>query len=174
MFRHMLVAAAAALSLSVPTTDAGAHVSLETREAPESSYYKAVLRVGHGCGESPTVRLRVRVPDGVTAVKPMPKPGWELGIVNGTLAKAVDDGHGKTVTEGVVEVTWTGRLLHAHYDEFVMRMKLPSAAAGTVLYFPVVQECEQGVHRWIEIPEPGKTAHDYKEPAPGLMLTGRK
>jgi uncharacterized protein YcnI len=39
-----------------------------------------------------------------------------------------------------------------------------------VLYFPAVQECEKGVHRWIEIPEPGKSARDYKEPAPALKL----
>jgi uncharacterized protein YcnI len=34
----------------------------------------------------------------------------------------------------------------------------------------VVQECEKGVHRWIEIPAAGKTASDYKEPAPALKL----
>jgi uncharacterized protein YcnI len=33
-----------------------------------------------------------------------------------------------------------------------------------------VQECEKGVHRWIEIPVAGKTAADYPEPAPGLKL----
>jgi len=33
-----------------------------------------------------------------------------------------------------------------------------------------VQECEKGVHRWIEIPAAGKSAADYPEPAPGLTL----
>jgi periplasmic copper chaperone A len=44
----------------------------------------------------------------------------------------------------------------------------------TTLHFPVVQECEQGIHRWIEIPEAGKAAGDYREPAPALMLVPRK
>ncbi|QQO12846.1 DUF1775 domain-containing protein [Bradyrhizobium diazoefficiens] len=39
-----------------------------------------------------------------------------------------------------------------------------------MLYFPVVQECESSVNRWIEIPEGGKSSADYKEPAPGVKL----
>jgi uncharacterized protein YcnI len=39
-----------------------------------------------------------------------------------------------------------------------------------MLYFPVVQECEKGVHRWIEIPAAGKSSGDYPEPAPALKL----
>jgi uncharacterized protein YcnI len=38
---------------------------------------------------------------------------------------------------------------------------------------PVVQECEKGIHRWIEIPAEGKSADDYKEPAPGIKLLPR-
>ena len=42
--------------------------------------------------------------------------------------------------------------------------------AGKMLYFPVVQECERGVYRWIEIPAAGKSSGDYPEPAPALKL----
>ena len=50
--------------------------------------------------------------------------------------------------------------------------------AGTpVLYFPVVQECEKGVHRWIEIPT-GKHAEGHgagsAEPAAALRLLPKK
>ena len=48
-------------------------------------------------------------------------------------------------------------------------MKLPDKP-GETLYFPTVQECEKGVHRWIEIPAAGKSRGDYKEPAPFLRL----
>jgi uncharacterized protein YcnI len=34
----------------------------------------------------------------------------------------------------------------------------------------VVQECEKGFHRWIEVPEDGKSRRDYNEPAPELKL----
>jgi uncharacterized protein YcnI len=75
------------------------------------------------------------------------------------------------MTEGVKEIIWTGKLLDENYDEFVFRAYLTdSLKPGEMLYFPTIQECEKGVHRWIEIPAEGKKADDYKEPAPGLKL----
>ena len=48
---------------------------------------------------------------------------------------------------------------------------------NTTLYFPVVQECEQGVSRWIDIPAAGQggQSHDHgsKSPAPGLKLIAK-
>jgi uncharacterized protein YcnI len=153
---------------------ASAHITLEASEAPAASTYKAVLRVGHGCEGSPTVAIRVRIPDGMIAVKPMPKPGWELTTKVEPYPEPVkyfED----MLTEGVREIAWTGgRLPDEWYDEFVFRGRLPDAEAGTMLWFPVVQECETGVHRWIEIPAEGETADDYEEPAPGLELTPKE
>lgn len=161
-------AVAAAVVLSTATE---AHVTLENPQGPAGGYYKAVLRVGHGCDGSATTRIRVRIPEGVLNVKPQPKPGWELATTVGKLDKPYDSGHGRTVT--VTEVSWSGgKLADAHYDEFVLRVQLPDRA-GAVLYFPVVQDCEKGVHRWIEIPAAGKKADDYKEPAPGVTLVPR-
>ena len=45
--------------------------------------YKAVLRVPHGCEGAATIALRVRIPEGMIAVKPMPKPGWKIDTVSG-------------------------------------------------------------------------------------------
>jgi uncharacterized protein YcnI len=44
-----------------------------------------------------------------------------------------------------------------------------------VLYFPTVQECEQGVSRWIDIPEGDHVAHmqESKWPAPGVKLMSK-
>ena len=156
-------------------TPAFSHVTLERQEAPVGAPYKAVFRVPHGCGTSPTVKLRVRIPDGVIAVKPMPKPGWQIDTVKGKYDKTYTMFHSGEVTEGVKEVSFTGRLSDDNYDEFVMSMYLTEdLPAGSVLYIPVVQECESGVHRWIEIPEAGKEARDYKEPAPGLKLLPKR
>ena len=47
---------------------------------------------------------------------------------------------------------------------------------NTTLYFPVVQECEQGVSRWIDIPKEGQSSgggHDSSSPAPGLKLIAK-
>ena len=173
MFRQSIIAAAL---LSMANGAAFAHVTLETREAPVGGGYKAVFRVPHGCKGSATVKVRVQIPEGVIAVKPMPKPGWSVETVKGKYGKAYPYYHDTTLTEGVKEVAWVGgKLLDEHYDEFVLTGYLAGELKpDTTLYFPVVQECEQGVARWIEIPEAGKTAHDYESPAPGLNLLPRK
>jgi periplasmic copper chaperone A len=153
------------------TTAAKAHVTLEEQEAPVNSTYKAVLRVGHGCEGLPTLKLRVRIPEGVIAVKPMPKPGWSLETVKAPYDQSYDY-FGAPVAEGVREIVWIGKLLDEHYDEFVFRARLTDRLpVGEMLYFPTVQECEGGkAERWIEIPAAGKSADDYEYPAAGLKL----
>ena len=145
-----------------------AHVTLEQRQAPVGTSYKAVFEVPHGCDGSATTAIRVRIPDGVLDVKPMAKRGWTIKIVKGKYAKAYSLYHAQ-VSEGVTEIDWTGgRLPDEYHDEFVFQSFLSGdLQAGQMLYFPVVQECEKGVHRWIEIPTRGS---DYPEPAPGLKL----
>jgi len=145
-----------------------AHVTLERNQAPVGSSYKAVLRVPHGCDGSPTTALRVRIPEGVIDVKPMPKPGWMLNIVKGKYAKTYSL-YRAQVTEGVIEIDWSGgNLPDDEYDEFAFLSFLASdLQPGQTIYFPVVQECDKGVHRWIEIPTKGS---DFPEPAPGLKL----
>jgi periplasmic copper chaperone A len=171
MSAHKRFAAIATLLSSVFIGPAAyAHITLEVQSAPAASTYKAVFRVPHGCEGTATVRLRVRLPYGVINVKPQPKPGWKVSTVMEKLAKPMTLGHGREITETVREVDWAGgKLPDSFYDEFVLRAELPDKP-GTTIYFPVVQECEKGVNRWIEIPEPGKSSHDYKEPAPGLKL----
>lgn len=165
-----VIASFAGVAMLCLSAAAQAHVTLEKTEAPIGGSYRATFRVPHGCGVSPTVRVRVRIPDHVVAVKPMPKAGWQLDLVNGKYDKAYTVYHG-SVSEGVKEVSWTGRLPDDFYEEFVLSAYLADdLMAGQMLYFPVVQECENGVHRWIEIPQPGKSPADYKEPAPGLKL----
>ncbi|KFC68457.1 Hypothetical protein precursor [Bosea sp. LC85] len=172
MKTHLL----AAMLVTLGATGALAHITLETQQAPVGSTYKAVLRVPHGCKGAATTKVRVRIPEGVIAIKPMPKPGWILEAVKGPYGKAFDY-YGTPTSEGVKEVVWSGgRLLDEHYDEFVLRGYLTSdLKADTILYVPVVQECEGGdVERWIEIPAEGKSPDDYKFPAPGLKLTPKK
>jgi uncharacterized protein YcnI len=162
-----LIAAACALAAH----EAVAHITLEQTQATTDSYYKATLRVPHGCNGSPTVRIRVRIPEGVTGVKPQPKQAWKLETTRVKLSPPLDDGHGGKITETVGEVAWSGgALADEHFDEFMMMMKLPDRP-GATLYFPVVQECAKGVHRWIET---GKPAQELKEPAPALRLTPKQ
>ena len=175
MFRSLVVGAAGALAC---LSAASAHVTLERQEAPVGSSYKAVLRVSHGCGSSPTTAIRVRLPAGIIAVKPMPKPGWQLAVTTGKYHKPYTL-RGAPVTEGVTEISWSGgKLLDAHYDEFVFVGTIAEELNGSVtVYFPVVQECEKGIHRWIEIPT-GKHSEGHgegsSEPAAALRLLPKK
>ena len=116
----------------------------------------------------------MRIPEGVTGVKPQPKQPWKLEITRVKLAKPLDDGHGGKIVETVGEVAWSGgALADEHYEEFLMMMKLPDRP-GATLYFPVVQECKDAVHRWIEIPAAGQSPRELKEPAPALRLTPKQ
>lgn len=158
------------IGVAVASTSVQAHITLEQKEATIGGSYRASFRVPHGCGNAATTKVRVTIPEGVVSVKPMPKSGWQLAMAKGKYDKSYAVYHG-TVSEGVKEVTWSGQLPNDYYDEFVLSAYLTDALVpGKMLYFPVVQECETGVNRWVEIPQDGKTMADYKEPAPGVML----
>ncbi|MFL6798748.1 MAG: YcnI family protein [Xanthobacteraceae bacterium] len=158
----------ASLGLTTPVL---AHVTLESQEAKVDALYKGVVRVPHGCESSATTSLRMRIPEGVIGVKPRPKPGWTLSTVVAKYPKPVKLYHAE-LTEGVVEISWAGgKLPDEWYDEFVFTGYLSSELQpGKTLYFPVVQQCEKGVHRWIETPAAGQTRSDMREPAPELRL----
>ena len=112
----LMMAFAATLAVS----SARAHVTLETRQAAVGDYYKAVFAVPHGCAGSATIKLRVQIPEGVIGVKPMPKPGWNVDVVEGQYAVPYDY-HGSKLSQGVKEVVWSGGKLPDHqYDEFVL------------------------------------------------------
>jgi uncharacterized protein YcnI len=157
---------------TLTASSATAHVTLENRQTTIGSFYKAVFAVPHGCAGSPTVKIRVQIPEGVIAVKPMPKAGWSVEAIKGKYA-AEYDFHGSKFSEGVKEVVWSGgKLPDDNYDEFVVSTYLTGGLKpNTTLYFPVVQECEQGVSRWIDIPaDGGGHSHDSKSPAPAVKL----
>jgi periplasmic copper chaperone A len=153
---------------------ASAHVELQGRHAAIGTEYKAVFVVPHGCSGSPTIKLRVQIPEGVIAIEAAPVAGWNVEAVKGKYASEYDYKGAKT-SEGIKEVTWNGgKLPDKVRQEFVIQTYLTdSLKPNTALYFPVVQECEQGVSRWIEIPPEGAmhSHHEGKWPAPGVMLT---
>jgi len=175
MSRSVLLGAAGAL---VCASIASAHITLENQQAPVGSSYKAVLRVPHGCNGSATVALHVRIPEGFLDVKPMPKPGWKLDVVKGKYPKSMSLRDAK-VSEGVTEVGWSGgNLPDAYYDEFLLTGYIgDDLQAGQNMYFPIVQQCEKGVNRWIEIPAADGSHADHgeqSEPAAGLKLLPKK
>ncbi len=173
--RHFVFLSVFLLSALI-ISSASAHVVLTEKEAPSGGRYKAALTVTHGCGESATTKVTVKIPEGMIAVKPMPKPGWEIETVKGAYEKTYNFLHGRTLSEGVTSITWSGgRLENEFFDEFVFAGFIgDSVAEGTTLYFPVEQVCTEGSHSWSEIPVSGQDAHSLKSPAAALRITAPK
>ena len=160
---------AAALLISSP---AFAHVTFENGQAAPNSTYKAILRIPHGCDGKATLKVRVRIPEGIVAVKPMPKAGWKLETTKGSYVKAYQV-NGEAVSEGVTDIVWTGSLDDAHYDEFVFQARFTDAyQPGATVYFPVVQECNGATEEWTQVPAAGEDPHGLKSPAPGVRVAG--
>jgi uncharacterized protein YcnI len=170
MTSSRLGGALTAAALIAFSTSALAHVTFEAPQATPDSTYKAVLRIPHGCDGQPTLKVRVRIPEGIVAVKPMPKAGWTLETAKGAYVRAYQV-HGEAVSEGVTDIIWSGSLDDGHYDEFVFQARFTDAfQPGATVYFPVVQECDGKIAEWTEVPAAGQDPHSLKSPAPGVKV----
>jgi uncharacterized protein YcnI len=141
-----LVAAGAAV---VPSALASAHTETDFVAVPAGATATVTFQPEHGCGESPTVDVKVQAP--VAGAMAVELDGWT--------ASATPDAEGNTVLE------WSGGSLPA--DEsgaFQVEFVVPDAV-GTLLAFPAVQTCANGEQEaWIET-EPGA-----ESPAPQLLV----
>lgn len=150
--RRLLCGAVIASAFVLPSTAAFGHVDADPTDAPAASSQDVGFTVEHGCDGSPTNRLDVRLPDGVSSVVPKPPAGW----------------HGQLLPDGTVTFSG-GPLVDDVEATFVVSMVLP-ATPDTTIYFPFVQRCEVGEIRWIDIPT-DPTAPEPEHPAPSMHLT---
>ena len=151
---------------------ANAHIVLADQLAATGSYYKATLRVGHGCGDEPTTAIIVKIPAGFEGAKPSPKFGWNITIKKEPLSKPFKS-HGKTITEDVVEIKWEATskdfyLPNEQFDEFSFLTRLPTKSGP--YWISVRQECTKGVNDWAEAPSSGTSTKGLKSPAALLEL----
>jgi uncharacterized protein YcnI len=159
-----------AAALLAAATPALAHVSFEPAQAAPNATYRGALRIPHGCGGQPTLKVRVRIPEGVIDAKPMPKAGWTLETSRAPYARTYQL-HGRPLSEGVTEIVWSGSLDDGHYDEFVFQARITDTfPGGATVYFPVVQTCAGGTEEWTQIPAGGQGPHSLKSPAPGVRI----
>jgi uncharacterized protein YcnI/copper(I)-binding protein len=169
--KSILTDIGATIALTLASTGAAfAHASFETPQAAQNSYYKAVVQIPHGCDGEATLKVRVEIPEGVIAVKPMPKAGWTLETVKGDYANSYEV-HGKPVTSGVKEIVWTGSLDDEFFDQFVFQARITDILpAEKTVYFPTRQECANGKVEWTGIPAEGQDPHSLDNPAPGILV----
>jgi uncharacterized protein YcnI len=157
--RISAILGAASIGLILAAAPAFAHVTANPGEAPAGGYAFLNFRVPHGCDGSPTTKVAIHIPDGVVSVKPQEVAGWTIDMAKGPITPY--ESEGTTVSEGVKDVSWTGGPLpDEHVQQFGLSVKLPDKANETV-YFPVVQTCQQGVTRWIDIPVAGQDEPEH-------------
>ncbi|SIP96651.1 Uncharacterized protein YcnI [Cellulosimicrobium aquatile] len=175
MRKTLRAVGAAALTTGLVVTGtaaASAHVTVTPDTTEAGSYALLTFGVPHGCGDSPTTKVSVQVPEQVVTVTPTVNPGWDVEKVMEDLAEPVDDGHGGQYTERVAEVVYTAKapLPDGYRDAFVLSLKLPDAA-GETLVFPTVQECAEGESAWVQVPADGEDGEELDLPAPLFELT---
>ncbi len=166
--RAALGAGLASLSLAAP---AAAHITTNPSEAPSDGYATVSFQIPHGCEESPTTQLRVKIPPSVASATPAVSPNWTIKTKEGK--KDPVELHGEKITSGISEVTYTAKQpLPADRLDFVyLSLKMPAGEEGESVYFPTIQKCDEGETRWIQIPAEGESEDDLEDPAPAVVLT---
>lgn len=167
--RFTVVMGLAIMALAVP---AAAHVSTSPSEGPAGGRADIGFAFSHGCGDSPTTTVAIKIPDELNSVTPNAHPGWDVEVVRVPLDPPIDDGHGGQVTERVDQVIYTAKepLDNGIRDVLTLSLTIPEDE-GAVLSFPTVQTCEEGEHAWIQIASEGQDPHDLESPAPQVTIT---
>ncbi|MBO9651395.1 MAG: copper chaperone PCu(A)C [Variovorax sp.] len=121
-----------------------AHVTLPPGGATVGSEYEAAFRVGHACqGAKSTTGITVRLPRGFAFTDAQARKGWKLE------APPAGDNGG--------EVRWTAENADA---------ALPTTPG--VLWFKVLQNCDNGSADWAQIPASGTSTAGLESPAARL------
>jgi uncharacterized protein YcnI len=167
MKRIAIASAVAAGTLAGPVA-AGAHVTLQPKQAPAGAYVVESVRVPNETDDATTTKVAVRFPDGFASASYQPVDGWTVKVVKQRLATpiATDDGE---ITEGVRQITWTATskaagIAPGQFRDFPLSLQIPGKA-GDTLTFKALQTYSDGeVVRWIGGP-------DADKPAPQIAVT---
>ncbi|MFM2414794.1 MAG: hypothetical protein RI911_487 [Candidatus Parcubacteria bacterium] len=132
---------------------ASAHVVVLPKEAPAESYQTFTMGVPVE-RETPTVSVRLVIPDGVISVRPNVKPGWKIETKKVTVAEK----------EQVTEITWIGGTIPTGLrDEFIFSAKTPKE--GELAWKAYQTYADGMVVAWESDPgeEHGHTNHESVE-----------
>lgn len=175
--RNMLHVALATLTATLialaSLAPASAHIGVKADTTSAGETAIVTFGFGHGCGDSPTTALVIQIPEQFTSATPVFTPGWSIEVEMEELDEPVSGGHGEEITERTSTVTFTADdpIENNIYAMVSLRLSLPEDAAGETIYFPIIQECEDAEHGWIEIPQEGEDADSLESPAPSIDIT---
>ena len=172
MNRKILVALMA-IALGAVAVPAGAHVTVNPKEATRGSFAKLAFRVPNERPDSGTTKVEISFPPAhpLAHLNVRPVEGWTYTIERQTLATPIESEEpgGEAVTEYISKITWEGGTIRpGEFQEFeISGGPLPDDADQIV--FKAVQTYASGeVVRWIE--EPTEDGEEPELPAPILTL----
>ena len=144
-----MTAAALALAGLVAVPAASAQITFDPDEAPAGSVVRFAVRVTNERPSASTVKLVLRLPQGLAALRFQPKRGWKRTV---------------TTEKRTTTVAWEGgKIAPGEFDEFALSATAPPNQQ--ILVFPTTQTYSNGeVVRW-------NGAADSETPAPRVTLT---
>lgn len=145
-----------------------AHPLFEHTKVPVGTAFKSTLMITHGCGDSPTVKLIVDIPEDVLAITPQIKPGWTVETIESTL-DVPREVFGMQRTKYTSQIIWSGNSLSSDYFDVFSFIIIPPHDA-TTLYFPTTQVCEEGSEAYTTIPDPKNPIEYVPAAAPSLIV----
>ena len=139
-----------AATVALAAGPAWAHLEPDPTTAPPGTKVTISFVVEHGCKTSPTVKLEMKLPSGISEVRVPEKAGWQTSIEGGV-------------------ATWSGGPLPSDQEEpFPLEFVTPREPGD--LQFKVVQTCEEGQLDWIQEQQPG--GEEPELPIPTLKVEG--
>jgi uncharacterized protein len=128
---------------------AWAHLDPDPIAAQKGTSTTVTFKLEHGCGESNTSSLAIKVPAGVTNVEPQKVAGFTESFADGT-------------------ITYSGGNQPPH-DELPFPVKLTVPATAGDIAFPAIQKCVVGEIDWIQETKEGQPEPEH--PAPVMKIT---
>jgi uncharacterized protein YcnI len=166
------VAGGTAVLMLAGMSGASAHVGVTPDKTAANSYALLTFGLPHGCGESGTTKVTITLPAELNDAQPTVNPNWTVQKVVEQLPEPKKLSDGTSITKRTSQIVYTAKapLDPALRDALVLSVKLPDAA-GKTLYFPTLQNCEEGQTDWSQIPQEGQDEDALKSPAPSVAVS---
>ena len=149
-------------------TYASAHPSFENNIVHAGKVFRANMMVTHGCGDSPTLKLIIDVPEDVLAITPRVKPGWTVELVESPL-KTPRVVFGMERTKYTSRIIWSGGILDGDYFDIFSFILIPPSEQMT-LHFPSTQVCVDRTDAYISVPGSDAKGEESAGTAPSLTV----
>ncbi|MFD2792149.1 YcnI family protein [Promicromonospora vindobonensis] len=151
--RVTLSGIAAAGLVALGATPATAHVTITPSTTAAGATAVLQVEIPHGCDESATTGISIRMPEGVADVTATGTDRWT--------ADQAADGLTYTTDEPLPD---------GEHAQVEFSVRLPDDV-GATLVFPVIQECEEGEAAWTEVAEHAEGHDALDRPAPVVVVT---